>query len=72
MNRVTLAALALTGALAFVGDAFAQGSVGGPAKPTGIGGPAKPTSLVPSQKGATPVPPPPQNACANCGKKAKK
>jgi hypothetical protein len=72
MTRLTLAALALTGALAFAGPVLAQGSIGGPAKHTGIGGPAKPTSAVaPSQKvGTVTVPQTAQSSCATCGKKS--
>ena len=59
---MTFTILILASAVPLAGSAFAQSSVGGPAKQTGIGGPAKPTSLVPSQKGTTAVPPTPQNA----------
>jgi hypothetical protein len=72
MNRLTFAALALTGALACAGPVFAQGSIGGPTKQTRLGGPAKQTSLVPSQKGTAAVPPTAQHVCANCGQKTKK
>jgi len=54
---MTLAILLPASGVPLAGSAFAQGSIGGPAKQTGIGGPAKPTSLMPSHKGTTTVPP---------------